>query len=154
MAKDKASKGKKEKKAKKAAPDAVAGVKIPRAVRKSSMWSTLFSSPLGREILADALVAAAGAAAAALTKTRPVQAAGHAVADAGSDAAAATRDTVETAAGAVAEVVTDAARNILPSALFGKEDDRVDASSEKPRYAHRSSDHQSRRQSKRPVKDI
>ena len=71
-----------------ALPKSVAGVKVPKAMRKSSALGTLFNSELGREILADALIAAAGAAAAALTRTRPARAAGAANADAGSDAAA------------------------------------------------------------------
>ncbi|WP_046866412.1 hypothetical protein [Microvirga massiliensis] len=153
MAKDKSSKSK-GKKAKKASSDSVAGVKVPKTIRKSSWFSTLFDSPLGREILADALIAAAGAAAAALTKTRPAQAVGHAVADRGSDAAAATRDTVQTAAGAVAEVVADAARNVLPTALLGEtEDDKQEAKGQRTRYVHRASDHQSRKHSRRSAKD-
>ncbi len=154
MAKDKASKSKGKGKAKKAAPDSVAGVKVPKAIRKSSWFSTLFDSSLGREILADALIAAAGAAAAALTKTRPAKAVSHAVADTGSDAAAATRDTVQTAAGAVAEVVADAARNVLPAALLGKaEVDERDTNGPRTRYVHRSSD-QSRKQSRKSSKDV
>src|SRR3712207_7570542 len=70
-----------------ALPKSVAGVKVPKAVRKSSTLATLFNSELGREILADALIAAAGAAAAVLTRTRQARVAGHAVSEAGSDAA-------------------------------------------------------------------
>jgi hypothetical protein len=155
MAKDKASRSKGKGKAKKAAPDSVAGVKVPKAIRKSSWFSTLFDSPIGREILADALIAAAGAAAAALTKTRPAKAVGHAVADAGSDTAAATRDTVQTAAGAVAEVVADAARNVLPAALLGKGgDDERETNGPRARYVQRSSRHQSRKQSRKSSKDV
>ena len=117
MAKDKAKKSKAKKA--KAGPKTIAGVKVPKAARGS--LATLFNSQLGREILADALIAAAGAAAAALTRTRPVKAAGHAVADASSDAASATGDVLQTAAGAVATVVTEAARNFLPPSLVGDE---------------------------------
>ena len=97
----------------------IAGVKLPKALRKSAL-GTLFTSQLGREILADALMAAAGAAAAALVKKRPtsgqVSETGKAVAGAGANAASATRDAVQEAAGAVAGIVTEAARHILPGA--------------------------------------
>jgi hypothetical protein len=57
-----------------ALPKSIAGVKVPKAVRKSSALGTLFNSELGREILADALLAAAGAAAAALyARAQPVR---------------------------------------------------------------------------------
>ena len=77
----------------------------------------LINTDLGREILADALIAAAGAAAAALTKTRTAKRAGAAVADAGSQGV----DLTQTAAGAVAGVVTEAARHFLPASLVGEE---------------------------------
>ncbi len=134
-----------------ALPKSVAVVKVPKAMRKSSALGTLFNSELGREILADALIAAAGAAAAALTRTRPARAAGAAIADAGSDAAAsagtaanATGDLVQTAAGAVAGVVTEAARNFLPPSLLGEE--------AKPRYVNKASNADSRKRSKKSDK--
>ena len=40
-------------------PKKVAGVKVPKAVRESGSLATLFNSALGREILADALIAGA-----------------------------------------------------------------------------------------------
>lgn len=140
----------KKAKAKKAdaLPKSVAGVKVPRAVRKSSALRTLLNSSLGREILADALLAAAGAAAAALTRTRPARAAGAAIAEAGSGTAASagqaanvTGDLVQTAAGAVAGVVTEAARNILPPSLLGEE--------AKPRYVNKASHADGRKRSKK-----
>ena len=137
---------KKGKSKKAGTPKSIAGVKVPKAMRKSSSFATLFNSELGREILADALIAAAGAAAAALTRTRPARAAGGVIADAGSGAAAsagtaanATGDLVQTAAGAVAGVVTEAARNFLPASLLGEED--------KPRYVNKASNTDSRKRS-------
>jgi hypothetical protein len=118
------SKGKKAKKGSSkgsALPKKLGGVKVPKAVRQSTSLSTLFGSGLGREILADALIAAAGAAAAALTRTRPAKEAGHAVAETGAHAAAATGDAVQTAAGTVAHVVTEAARNFLPASLVSED---------------------------------
>ncbi len=133
-----------------ALPKSIAGVKVPKAVRKSSALGTLFNSQLGREILADALLAAAGAAAAALTRTRPARAAGTAIADAGSDVASSaaasagtaanvTGDLVQTAAGAVAGVVTEAARTFLPASLLGEE--------AKPRYVNKASNTDSAKRS-------
>jgi hypothetical protein len=126
-------------------PKKVAGVKVPKAVRKSSSLGTLLSSGLGREILADALIAAAGAAAAALTKTRPVQNAGRAVADTGAEAASQSADAMQTAAGAVANVVTEAARNFLPASLMGGDGEPAP----KPRYVHRVADHSERKRSRK-----
>lgn len=147
-AKEKA-KGKKAKKDT-GVPKKVAGVKVPKSVRQSNSLSTLFNSSLGREILADALIAAAGAAAAALTRTRPAQQAGHAVADAGSQAASATSDAVQTASAAVAGVIGEAARNFLPASLVGGDDqtERDESPARKPRYVNLATDHNSRKKSK------
>ena len=85
------------KKGKAKLPKQVAGVKVPKRLRKSGKsFAGLFKSPLGREILADALVAAAGAAAAALVRNRP--------------SAAEVKD---------AGVVAEAARQVLPTSLTG-----------------------------------
>ena len=121
-----------------------------KTAKKSGLMD-LIGSDLGREILADALIAAAGAAAAALTRTRPAKQAGAAVADAGSQAA----DLTQTAAGAVAGVVTEAARQFLPAGLLG-EDEGSDkggkSSGKKVKYVHRTSDHSTRKQSKKSDK--
>ncbi|HEY8566839.1 MAG TPA: hypothetical protein VIL65_15185 [Beijerinckiaceae bacterium] len=113
-------------------PKTIAGVKIPKSLRKLGPLGQLMDHPLGREILADALIAAAGAAAAALVKHRPSGAqlaqAGEQVAEAGekavaggAQAASLGRDLVQTAAGAVAEVVVDAAKSVLPGAAKADE---------------------------------
>ena len=104
-------------------PKTIAGVKVPKAVRTSGLLDELLNSPLGREILAEAIVAAAGAVASVLMKKRPsadqVAQAGEAIVATGAEAASATKDLAQTAVGAVTEVVADAARHILPSALTG-----------------------------------
>ncbi len=130
-----------------AVPKKVAGVKVPKAVRKSGSLSTLMNSGLGREILADALIAAAGAAAAALTRTRAAQTAGNAVAATGAEAASGANDAVQTAAGAVAGVVSEAAKTFLPASLVGG-----DEPAQKPRYIHRVADHSERKRSKKDDK--
>jgi hypothetical protein len=61
-------------------PKKVAGLRVPKSLRKSKTLDTLLGSALGREILAGALVAAAGAAASYLMKHRPTA---DQVADAG-----------------------------------------------------------------------
>jgi hypothetical protein len=109
------------KKTKAKLPKTIAGVKVPKAIRTSGLLDELLNSQLGREILAEAIVAAAGAAASVLMKKRPsadqVAQAGEAIVDTGAEAASATKDLAQTAVGAVTEAVADAARHILPSSL-------------------------------------
>jgi len=104
-------------------PKTVAGVPIPAAIRNSSTVDTMLNSKIGREILADAVVAGAAAIAAALVKNRPsadqIAKAGEQVAEAGKSGAAATRDGVQDAASALAGVMTAAARAILPASVTG-----------------------------------
>ena len=95
----------------------VMGVRVPKTVMDA--LDTLINSPRGREILAGTLVAAATAAAAALMKStdrRQVAKAREAAADAGSQV---TKDLSEAAAGVVADIVTGAARTLLPASLTG-----------------------------------
>ncbi|PVE26368.1 hypothetical protein DC522_01000 [Microvirga sp. KLBC 81] len=123
------------------------GTQLSKSLQKTAKKSgltDLINSDLGREILADALIAAAGAAAAVLTKTRPARQAGAAVADAGSQAA----DMTQTAAGAVASVVTEAARQFLPASITGEGGDTGTGETKKVKYVHRSSDHSKRKTSK------
>jgi hypothetical protein len=51
-------------------PKKVAGMKIPRSVRRSKTLRSLLSNKMGREIVASAITAGAGAAAAALVRRR------------------------------------------------------------------------------------
>lgn len=136
MPKDKKSSSKAKKGAGKST-----GTKLAKSARKSGLMD-LVNSSLGREILADALIAAAGAAAAALTRTRTAKKAGAAVADAGSQ----TADLTQTAAGAVAGVVTEAARHFLPPSLVGEEGGKAEP--KKVKYVNRSSDHSKRKTTK------
>ncbi len=147
-AKDKKSTGKSKKDGKNAKSP---GTKLAKSVKKSGFMD-LFNSELGREIVADALIAAAGAAAAALTRTRTAKKAGAAVADAGSQ----TADLTQTAAGAVAGVVTEAARHFLPASLVGDEDKGKGSSRQdgnKVKYVQRSSDHTKRKVAKPKSQD-
>jgi hypothetical protein len=94
------------------------GMTIPRGF--TDALDSLVNSPRGREILASAIVAAASAAAAALVKSpdspQPAKAR-LAAADVGDHVAEATKDLSEVAAGALADMVTSAARSLLPTSL-------------------------------------
>jgi hypothetical protein len=93
----------------------VMGVTVPKTL--ANALDTLINSAHGREILATALVAGATAAAAALTKnTDSSEAAKNrkTAADAGKQL---TQGLSEAAAGAVAGIITEAARSLLPTSL-------------------------------------
>ena len=127
----------KKAKDKAALPKKVAGVKVPKSLRKNSdSLSSFIASPLAREIVADALIAIAGVLAGNKKTRQTVAKAGSAAVDAGADAASATRDMATTATGAVAEVVTDAARRILPASLTGEDGDKAKKGGDESRYAH------------------
>jgi hypothetical protein len=116
-------------------PKTVAGVTVPKRLRKpGKSLAGLFKSPLGREILAEALVAAA----AALRRNRPsageVKGAGVAMAGAGASAAVGAKDVAQSAVGAVGSVVAEAARQVLPSSLTGEDRDR-DRRRDRDRYS-------------------
>jgi hypothetical protein len=128
------AKGKKSKKS--------TGSKLVKTAKKSGLMD-LINTDLGREILADALIAAA----AALTKTRAAKKAGAAAANAGAQGA----DLTQTAAGAVAGVVTEAARHFLPAGLIGEGEEGKAGSKTEPKkvkYVQRSSDHSKRKSTK------
>ena len=111
-----------KKRSKRSAATRVMGVTIPKTL--TNVLDSLVNSPRGREILASALVAAATAAAAALVKSSgSAQVAkvreAVAISEVGDQVAAVTKDLSEVAAGALADIVTDAARSVLPSSLTG-----------------------------------
>ena len=103
-------------------PKNIAGVTVAKALR-TGLAASFLDNPRTREILADVIMAAASAAAAALVRNRPagrqIADAGEAVMDAGAGAATATRDVAQSAAGLVTDVVAEAARHILPASLTG-----------------------------------
>jgi hypothetical protein len=117
-------------------PKTVAGVTVPKRLRKpGKSLAGLFKSPLGREILAEALVGAAAAAAVTLRRNRPsageVKGAGVAMAGAGASAAVGAKDVAQSAVGSV---VAEAARQVLPSSLTGEDRDR-DRRRDRDRYS-------------------
>src|SRR5687768_5966171 len=94
------------------------GVTVPKTL--TNALDSLVNSPRGRQILANALIAAASAAAAALIKTSD----GRQKAEVRKVAAGAgnqvSNDLSEAAAAVVADLVGSAARSLLPSSLTGK----------------------------------
>src|SRR5687767_3648941 len=52
-------------------PKRIVGYKVPRVLRRSSTTRFFMDTPIGREIVAEAVVAAAAAAATAMLKHRP-----------------------------------------------------------------------------------
>ena len=120
-------------------PKTVAGFKVPKTLRKSGALDTLFGSALGRQLVADALVAAAAAAAAALVKARSNadEANGAAAGDGGRSALS---EATHAAAGAVASFVTDAAQSLLKPAPAEAETGKpAKKPASKPRTAKRAS---------------
>jgi hypothetical protein len=96
------------------------GVAVPKTL--TNALDSLVNSPRGREILASALVAAASAAAAALVKradSPQVDKAREAATEVGDQVASVTKDLTEVAADAVADIVTGAARSLLPASVTG-----------------------------------
>jgi hypothetical protein len=100
-------------------PKTVGGLKIPKSLRKSGAVTMFLNNDLGRNILADVLIAAAGAAAAALVQHRPTGAqvahAGESALDTGQQAVSGTADAVQTATGTLGSVFTEAVQSIFPS---------------------------------------
>jgi hypothetical protein len=96
-------------------PKRIAGLKIPKAVRKSKLLRSLLGSPMGRTIVADALVAGAAAAAAALVREREeIADAAKAGTKKGARTVAVLSEAVQDAADAVMGVIADAARSLAP----------------------------------------
>ena len=105
-------------------PKKVAGFKIPKVIRKSPVVSGLLASDTGRKILADALMAGATAAVAVLANNNRA-----AIADAGEDAVKGTakagvivKDVVKGVSSAMAEVIGDAARAVVPGASAAEDE--------------------------------
>ncbi|WP_309085301.1 hypothetical protein [Chelativorans sp.] len=96
-------------------PKKIAGLKVPKMLRKSRLLRTMLASATGREILANALTAGAAAAAAVLVKEREeVAEAGKKGARKGAHAIAVGTEAVQSAASAAMGVVAEAADQILP----------------------------------------
>ena len=96
-------------------PKRIAGFKVPKRVRKSSLLRGLLASKVGREIAGRALIAGASAAAAVLVAEREeVSDATKKATRKGARTFELLSDAAESAAAAAIGVVTDAARAMLP----------------------------------------
>ncbi len=109
-------------------PKKVAGYKVPKTIRKSSVIRSLLASHIGRDVLAKALTAGAGAAAAILIEER------EEIADTtkkgarkGARAMGLAGDAIRGAAQAATEVVRDAADSALPKKMRKQAKVRRDA---------------------------
>jgi hypothetical protein len=125
-------------------PKTVAGFKVPKALRKSGILDTLVGTPAGRQLLADAIMAAAGAAAATLVASKlsaePEKTGRKTRAGGQSGLGEATH----AAAGALASFVGEAAANLLTPGSGARErkagktgDDEVPSRAGKPQRAKR-----------------
>ncbi|ASP73809.1 hypothetical protein GOB07_28805 [Sinorhizobium meliloti] len=89
-------------------PKKVAGVKVPKGLRKSKALRAMMSSDVGRDVLANALKAGAGAAAAVLMDHRDdVGDAANAVTKKGASAVGLAREAMQSGFSAAMEVVRD-----------------------------------------------
>ncbi len=109
-------------------PKTIAGFKLPKSVRKSRILDAMLNSQIGRDILANALTAGAGAAAAVLLEERKaVSKVGKKGLRKSAGAIGIARDAVQSAASAALGVVGDAAHSFLPEGKTpkGKEREKV-----------------------------
>ena len=96
-------------------PKRIAGFKVPKGLRKSKMVKGMLGSDLGRQIVADAIVAGAGAAAVVLVRERDEVADATAMeAKKGAHALGLLAEAVESGVDAAIASVTDAVRKSLP----------------------------------------
>lgn len=122
-----------------ALPKRLAGIKVPKALRRSGSTLVEFAqSDLGRAVLAAALTGAADA----LTRHRSASAGqgAHGAGGAEAGAAVTAKDVVQSAAAAAAGVVKEAAKTVLPPALMGEPD--ASRGSKRERSRHGSSQDQ------------
>jgi hypothetical protein len=106
---------------KKIVPKKVAGFKVPKSVRRSSLLRNMLASRTGRQMLAKALVAGANAAAAVLTDERadirkPSKTKGRKRAL----AAGVAGEAIESATTAVTDVVTSPTRPLFKASAKAK----------------------------------
>lgn len=97
-------------------PKKVVGFKIPKMIRKNAVLQALIASPTGRQILGNALMAGATAAAAVLTAshTEEIADAGKGAVKGGKKAGNLATRAVKDAAGAMVGVISEAASSVLP----------------------------------------
>lgn len=96
-------------------PKKIAGFRVPKSIRKSKMLRALLKSPMGRDILANAITAGAGAAAAVLVAERDeIKKAGRRGLKKSTGALGVAGEAIQSAASAAIGVVAEAAQTVLP----------------------------------------
>ncbi len=97
-------------------PKKVAGFKVPKMIRKNAVLKALLASSTGRQILGNALMAGATAAAAVLTakNSDEIADAGKGAVKGGKKAGNVAAQAVKDAAGAIVGVISEAASSVLP----------------------------------------
>lgn len=99
-------------------PKKVVGYKVPKAIRKSPVIRSLLASDIGRDVLANALTAGAGAAAAVLvTERQEIADTSKKGARKSAKALGIAGEAIRNAAQAATEVVRDAAHSALPKKI-------------------------------------
>ena len=104
-------------------PKSIAGIKVPKFLRTPGTIEQFLNSPVGRVVLAEALIAAA----AALKNYKPVaetvEQATETVEKAGSEAAATAKNLAQSAAGGLADMASGVARQIVPASSAAADDE-------------------------------
>ncbi|WP_254021559.1 hypothetical protein [Mesorhizobium escarrei] len=116
-------------KSKRKLPKKIGGFKVPKSVRKSTLLRNMLASPVGRDLLANAITAGAGAAAAVLVRERgeiadATKSAAKTGAKKSARAAGLATDMVQSAASAMMAVVSEAAHKVLPEQKSRGDKDR------------------------------
>src|SRR5215212_12266997 len=110
-------------------PKKIAGVKVPKFLRQPGTIVDFLNSPVGRLVLAEALIAAAAALKNYKPAAETVGQAAETVEKAGSEAATTATDLVQSAAGGLADVAAGVVRQIVPASSAA--DDQTDRGLEK-----------------------
>jgi hypothetical protein len=105
-------------------PKKIAGYKVPKAIRKNAILKGMWANKTGRDVLAKALVAGAGAAAAFIVEDRKeVAGAAKSGGRKGAKAIGLVGEAFHRASDAAIDVVRDAAGDALPK-KFRKQADK------------------------------
>jgi hypothetical protein len=110
-------------------PKKIAGVTVPKFLRQPGTIAEFLNSPVGRAVLAEALVAAAAALKNYKPAAETVGQAVDTVEKAGSETAATAKHLAQGAAGGLADMTAGAGRQIVPA--FSAADDHTDPELEK-----------------------
>ncbi len=122
-------------------PKRIAGVKIPKSIRKSDLARWLIANPLGRSVVTDALVAGVAAVGSSLARNAPSssnlrETANEAV-DSGSRAAGRAGDAILSAATTIGQALSAVAQQMRSAGSPRAEEPRPPADDRKQRRGSR-----------------